>query len=386
MGDFVGSVRAVNVASFFGTADIEVAGNLDANFTIFDDVWAESGTSTGGGGTPLRPFRIVGAFPANRTINIGGRLRGIEETGWLGGLKFVSAGSLAGQIIINADNADATGWRGAVEVSSLTLNPFPSPNDEYAATSASLGGGSIGLVPYALHDEDCAPTSASDINPALVLQSRFAHITGTFGSTTFSSSDFQKLRLSFYGPLRDDGGLPQIEMNVPNTSNWDVIPSERFHFEVHPSTGTTRDIDIWAGSNGFPNNRYGLAIPSGLYRVTGGTLKCAGTNLTGSSIPLVRAFTYHFRVEPDCNFDKVPDSTPCSTGSIVGCIADCDDGSSTGTPDDGVDINDLVYYLQLFEAGVVAADIDDGSADGAPDGGVDINDLVYFLVHFEAGC
>lgn len=31
-------------------------------------------------------------------------------------------------------------------------------------------------------------------------------------------------------------------------------------------------------------------------------------------------------------------------------------------------------------------DIDDGSGTGKPDGGVDINDLLYFLDHFEAGC
>ena len=105
-----------------------------------------------------------------------------------------------------------------------------------------------------------------------------------------------------------------------------------------------------------------------------------------ASVPLVRAFTYHFRVEPGCNFDKVADSTPCTPGSIVGCIADCDDGSSTGTPDDGVDISDLLYFLQLFEAGTIAADIDDGSMTGAPDEGVDIQDLLYFLNHYEAGC
>lgn len=31
-------------------------------------------------------------------------------------------------------------------------------------------------------------------------------------------------------------------------------------------------------------------------------------------------------------------------------------------------------------------DLDDGSGTGNPDGGVDINDLLFFLVHFESGC
>ena len=68
------------------------------------------------------------------------------------------------------------------------------------------------------------------------------------------------------------------------------------------------------------------------------------------------------------------------------CVADVDDGSGTGTPDGGVDINDLLYFLGAFEMGTETADLDNGSGTGTPDGGVDINDLLYFLVRFEAGC
>ncbi len=68
------------------------------------------------------------------------------------------------------------------------------------------------------------------------------------------------------------------------------------------------------------------------------------------------------------------------------CTADVDDGSGTGTPDGGVTIDDLIYYLGRFEAGDVAADVDDGSGTGTPDGGVTIDDLIYYLTRFEAGC
>ena len=30
--------------------------------------------------------------------------------------------------------------------------------------------------------------------------------------------------------------------------------------------------------------------------------------------------------------------------------------------------------------------LDDGSGTGTPDGGVDINDLLFFLAHYESGC
>jgi hypothetical protein len=68
------------------------------------------------------------------------------------------------------------------------------------------------------------------------------------------------------------------------------------------------------------------------------------------------------------------------------CPADVDDGSGTGTPDGGVTIDDLIYYLSLFELGDIGADLDDGSGTGTPDGGVTIDDLIFYLTHFEAGC
>ena len=63
-----------------------------------------------------------------------------------------------------------------------------------------------------------------------------------------------------------------------------------------------------------------------------------------------------------------------------------DDGSGSGTPDGGIDINDLLFFLGKYEAGDITADLDDGGGTGTPDGGVDINDLLFFLAHYEGGC
>ncbi|MGD9789777.1 MAG: GC-type dockerin domain-anchored protein [Phycisphaerales bacterium] len=68
------------------------------------------------------------------------------------------------------------------------------------------------------------------------------------------------------------------------------------------------------------------------------------------------------------------------------CIADVDDGSATGTPDGAVTIDDLLYYLGVFQQGDVAADVDDGSGTATPDGAVTIDDLLYYLARFQAGC
>ncbi len=72
--------------------------------------------------------------------------------------------------------------------------------------------------------------------------------------------------------------------------------------------------------------------------------------------------------------------------NIAGCVADVDDGSATGTPDNGVTIDDLLYYLSIFNGGNVCADVDDGSATGTRDGGVTIDDLLYYLSRFNGGC
>ena len=67
------------------------------------------------------------------------------------------------------------------------------------------------------------------------------------------------------------------------------------------------------------------------------------------------------------------------------CGADVDDGTGTGTPDGGVDVNDFLFFFTVWEAGNLAADLDDGSGLGIPDDGVDANDLLYFLTAFEEG-
>lgn len=71
---------------------------------------------------------------------------------------------------------------------------------------------------------------------------------------------------------------------------------------------------------------------------------------------------------------------------IPDCVADVDDGSGTGTPDGGVTIDDLLFYLSIFGQGDVRADIDNGTGTGTTDGGVTIDDLLYYLARFGQGC
>jgi hypothetical protein len=68
------------------------------------------------------------------------------------------------------------------------------------------------------------------------------------------------------------------------------------------------------------------------------------------------------------------------------CVADMDNGTGAGTPDGGVGIEDLLYYLAQYDAGGSRADVDSGAGTGVPDGGVGIEDLLYFLARYDAGC
>lgn len=83
----------------------------------------------------------------------------------------------------------------------------------------------------------------------------------------------------------------------------------------------------------------------------------------------------------------VNDRNPIDLGaSIIECVADMDDGSGRGFPDGGVTIDDLLYYLKVFDEGGTRADVDGGDGSGIPDGGVTIDDLLYYLLRFDAGC
>jgi photosystem II stability/assembly factor-like uncharacterized protein len=73
-------------------------------------------------------------------------------------------------------------------------------------------------------------------------------------------------------------------------------------------------------------------------------------------------------------------------GLPVRCPADMDDGTGAGTPDGGVTIDDLLYFLTAYANGVPRADLDNGTSTGTPDGGVTIDDLLYFLSRFDLGC
>jgi hypothetical protein len=68
------------------------------------------------------------------------------------------------------------------------------------------------------------------------------------------------------------------------------------------------------------------------------------------------------------------------------CPADLDDGSGTGSCDDRVTIDDLLFFLRVFAEGGAPADLTGDGVTIRADGGVTIDDLALFLARYLGGC
>lgn len=77
----------------------------------------------------------------------------------------------------------------------------------------------------------------------------------------------------------------------------------------------------------------------------------------------------------DCDMDGTPDSC----GARGACMADFNG-------DCGVEVGDLLAYLDAYARGHISSDLDDGTGLGHVDGAVTVDDLLYFLDRYGAGC
>jgi hypothetical protein len=152
---------------------------------------------------------------------------------------------------------------------------------------------------------------------------------------------------------------------------------------------TVTDADN-SGSESVTLNGSGSSDPDGTivdYQwVDGSTILAQGPNPSPSVMLGVGTHTITLHVTDNRGGTATDFVVVTVEAGTTGCVADVDDGSGTGTPDGGVTIDDLLYYLVIFEAGSLDSDVDDGSFTGTPDGGVTIDDLLYFLFRFEGGC
>ncbi len=321
-------------------------------------------------------------------------------------LDILDNGGLEGQVIIGSsayiNNDPVCGfvppaWLDDVVVS---FNQTMTPRPHYAQASIEFGGGSVGVVPYAMHRADVAWTSyTSDDDAGEVLQSEFCPVG--------NNSRRQELRLKFYGPLVSAAEsiftpVVRLQQQPSGSTLWvDVAP--RYYAAVGGQADSLSPRIVRVG--GYIADSDVRMLAAGHYRVLPALdaegvplLRCAGTYLNPPR-PIATEIiegvvhflggAFEFDVDLDCDADghlNQPGDPACMRTFEGQCPADVDDATMSGNADGGVTIDDLLYYLDIFELGTASADLDDGSGTGTPDGGVTIEDLLFFLSHFEAGC
>jgi hypothetical protein len=421
----------------FGTlaaGDILVEGDMQGSITIdgpkMSDITVRSGSISGSvivrqNMTPHSTLSISGGVLSG-TVEVGGDLSGtisflpdvpaasMAPTGkvLIGGILAgsgrinVPAGNLAGQIVLNANGLVAgTAWNGVVSVGGLTLAPAPN----YSALPTSLGGGSVGVVPFRFREDASFPGIPASGTRQYAVQEFF--------------TQNRPIRLEFYGPVSitatpatiwlvdPDGNLADVDVTALFTFSVDANSPRELRISRSNSPAAT-DLD-YLGDRTVPGSIYG----SRLYRIEPtSALKCDPDFLLAAA-PSVPPFAYEIELIYNCDDDPRPDpdqimqmdcydcynaatglegtdgkldkcqlpvnSTNFRANGIwtgcTRCLGSCIHGYPADfTANNGANIDDVFVYLNAWFAARPCTDVDGN--------GVNIDDIFLFLNAWFAVC
>jgi hypothetical protein len=266
-------------------------------------------------------------------------------------------------------------WSGPLQTDnfgkSVTVGVSPTSTGDLGTTftfTCEASGGGVVALHLTQNGRVIAGARASSATFSIV-----GNTLGASASTLRAEAIFNDGRRAISGP---------VTVTVAPTGGVSVLP-RTFGYTKFATPGVSTIVELPA--------TFGESVASATYGV--GALTQA--MLAGASDLSYRVVTpsasatgserLSFQVTTASGVSNTSYVTLVYTG-LPPCVADVDDGTASGTPDGGVTIDDLLYYLGLFEAGDVRADVDDGTGGGVPDGGVTIDDLLYYLVRFEGGC
>jgi hypothetical protein len=323
------------------TTNGSIAGAMALKELVVPTGSGESGIIINGDLANGAIIRFVPGGTNSRSIFVNGSLAGE--------IRFDDPADLDTQIVVNAANSGGvwanTGkvvldWNPTPPAVARTLAPASSqPNQapRYQALPSALGGGSVGVVPFDVHDLASVPT-----NPAAGVP------------PTPTNLDSSSVAIAFYGPIRAESTAP------PFTIVFD---------EGGPMQNSSAGAWFtWAVSGRTLTLTRSQCLPLGTYtlrpnRTGTNRLLCSVPGLVGASSVPVASVVYRFAVSSggDCVCNPV-----CPV-----CAADFDqDGGVTGA--------DVGAFFVHFENGCDCADVDQ-------DGGVTGADVGAFFTVFEAG-
>ncbi len=364
-GDFAGGmVLGVPLAAGLSSINraVIINGRLTGSITTAQDVDASITVN----GPMSGRIQIDGSLKSGRMVQCNGVMGGTISIGSsLLGTISVPGSGLVGQVVINAANGGGV-WAGQVLVGGV--NPF-SPIPSYTTASSAVGGGAVGVAPFRLDLDDCAPAH-NNPGPG-----------GFANSSLFTNTSNAPVLMRFYGPVQPSPGFSlaqavAVEQQVG--PNW-VDRSAYFTPAFLPAGSNGRVIAFAPSGAGSP--------PVGQYRVRPIALQSTGVAGTPN---VLWSSAYQFRVDTDCNGDGFGDAAQIAANPALdadqdGQLDECQGGPScpcdfnnTGT----VTVQDVFDYLGAYFTASPLADFN-------LSGTVTIQDIFDFLGCYfarPAGC
>lgn len=214
--------------------------------------------------------KLAASAEVTRSIVVGGNLQNLSIAGTLESDANITADFITGDVILNADNDGGT-WDGDITVLRGSASDITLAGPNYTNTPFQIGGGAVGLAPFNIHDQACAPQNGAS-NAAI------------FGS----------INIQHYGPITGATGSDPVTI-------WKMPIPYGIAF-----TDCTSEFTVSAAPNGrgvILTHNSGFGVPTGYtYRVQpGASLVC--DQVSGN--PPVQNWTYEVHLyDPfDLNMD-----------------------------------------------------------------------------------
>lgn len=214
------------IDSQFGTTPATISSDIVLSGNLFGVMRTGVFSTVSISGSLVGALNIQQPVPSDRIIQIGNGL------GPNAIIRMQSSG-LAGRVFLNANNSIGN-WEsgGRVQMSIFAAPPTDTvilTGSEYTQLSASLGGGSVGLVPFRLHRTDSFPAQASATDSPVVLPGVLAPTPGS------------PIRMRHYGPVRwetADGAPFIVERRAIGAASGDPWSDESACFTMSLATNT----------------------------------------------------------------------------------------------------------------------------------------------------